>query len=132
MADLTEKQAGGSTKIVGADPVTGEESFFAEVTSEGELKISSFANVSFIDGNKTINTTESLAAVGGSNLANRKSLVIYNRGSQEVYYGTTGVDDTTGIVIEKDELITLAVGENVNIYLVTKTGNSTVTIQEFA
>ena len=67
-----------------------------------------------------------------SNLPNRKSLVIYNRGAQEVYYGTTGVDDTTGIVIEKDELIILAVGDGVNIYLVTKTGNATVTIQEFA
>lgn len=132
MGDLTEKQSGGTTKIVGADPNTGAESFFAEVTSEGELKISSFANVDFQDANKTITTTESLAAVGGSNLINRKSVVIYNRGAQAIYYGTTGVDDTTGIVVEKDELIELQVGDSIDIYLVTKTGNATVTIQEFS
>lgn len=132
MADLTEKQAGGTTKIVGADPSTGQETFWADVTAEGEIKISSFANVTFIDGNKTINTTESLASVGVSNLANRKSVVIFNRGGQTIYYGTTGVDDTTGIAIEKDEVIELELGDSIMVYLVTKTGSSTVTIQEFA
>lgn len=132
MGDLTEKNSAGATKIVGADPNSGSETFYANVSSEGELKISSFANISFIATNKTINTTESLASVGGSNLSNRKTLVIFNRGSQTIYYGPSGVDDTTGIAIEKDELITLDVGQNILVYLVTKTGNATVTIQELA
>lgn len=132
MGDLTEKQAGGTTKIIGADPNTGEESFFAEVTSEGELKISSFANVTFITDVKSYGTTPTLACVGVANLANRKSLVIYNRGPQEIYYGDSGVNQNNGIIIEKDELVELQLGENIQIYLTTKTGTSQVIIQEFA
>lgn len=104
----------------------------AEVTAEGEVKISSFANLSFVDGNRTINTTEIVANVSGTNLANRKSLIIYNRGAQDIFYGTTGVSDTTGIAIAKEEVVSLEIGENINIYLVTKTGVATATIQEFA
>ena len=131
MADLTEAQASQSTKLIGADS-SGNETNYVNVTPEGEIKTSNFANLDFQDANKSVSTTEILASVGVSNLANRKTLVIFNRGSQTIFYGTTGVSDITGIAIEKDELITFSVGENVNIYLVTKTGNSTVTIQEFA
>lgn len=127
MADLTFTEASQPINIVGAD-----ETNVAKVSDQGELFVSNFANVTLVDATKTITTTESLAAVGGSNLANRKSLVIYNRGAQDVFYGTTGVDDTTGIPIIKDEIITLAIGENVSVYLVTKTGTASVTFQEFA
>lgn len=132
MADLTEAEASGSTKLIGADPTTGAETNFADVTAEGELKISSFANVTFADANRTITTTELLANVSGSNLANRKSLIVFNRGTSDVFYGTTGVSDTTGIAVVKDEILTLLVGDNIDVFLVTKTGSSTVTIQEFA
>ncbi len=134
MGDLSEKQAGGNSKIVGANPTTGEETFFLDVTSEGEAKISSFANVTFIDAVKTITTVEQLAAVGGSNLANRKSVVISNLGPQTVYYGSTGVLGGSGprIAIEKDELIELEVGDNIMVYLITSTSTADVTIQEFA
>ena len=131
MADLIEKESAGAMKIVGSN-ADGNETNYANVTAEGELKISSFANVDFQSANKTINTTETLASVAVSNLSNRKTLLIFNRGSQTVYYGPSGVDDATGIPIEKDELITLDVGENILIYLITKTGNATVTIQELA
>lgn len=104
----------------------------AEVTGEGEIKISSFANVTFSSGNRTASTTEIVANVSGTNLGNRKSLVIFNRGAQDIYYGVSGVNDTNGIPILKDEVVSLAVGENIDIYIVTKTGNATVTIQEFA
>jgi len=73
-----------------------------------------------------------LANVSGSNLANRKSLIVFNRGTSDVFYGTTGVSDTTGIAVVKDEILTLLVGDNIDVFLVTKTGSSTVTIQEFA
>ena len=103
-----------------------------DVTDQGEIKISSFANVDFQDAVKVINTTQTLASVGGSNLSGRKSVVIFNKGGQTVYYGTTGVNDLSGIAIEKDELIELEVGDNIEIYIVTKTGNASVIIQEFA
>lgn len=131
MADIIEKNASQAVKLVGSDQ-SGNETNYLNVTSEGEIKISNFANISFLAANKNITATESLASVGGSNLANRKTLVIFNRGGQTVYYGPSGVTDLTGIAIEKDELISLPFGDNINVYLITKTGTSTVTIQELA
>ena len=132
MADLTEKEAGGTTKIIGANPSTGQETNFADVTSEGELKISSFANVDFQDVVKTVSTFEIKASVGASNLSNRKTLLIVNKGAQDVFYGTTGVSSTTGAVIEKDETINIDVGDNIDIFLVTAASTSDVVIQEFS
>lgn len=131
MADLTEQQAGGTTKVIGSD-LTGNETNFLGITDEGELKVASFPNLSYISSVKTINTIESIGAVGVSNLSNRKSLSIYNKGAQDIYYGPTGVTDTTGIPIFKDEVLSLDIGDGVDLYLVTKTGSATVIVQEFA
>ena len=127
MADLLETQQSELVRITNAD-----ETNIVKVSPEGELAVSNFANIDFQDANKTVTTTQILAAASTSNLANRKSLVVFNRGSSSIYYGSTGVTDTTGIEIAKDELVSFTVGENINIYLVTKTGTATVTIQEFS
>lgn len=132
MADLSDLNAASSAKIVGADPSTGVETYFANVTSEGELKISSFANVTFDVAVKTISSSQTLASVGVSNMTNRKSLVIFNKGAQPVYYGKTGVTTTNGIPILKDETLVIGVGQNINIYLITASSTSDVIIQEFA
>lgn len=133
MGDLNKKQASASTKIAGANPTTGEETFFADVTSEGELKISSFANITYSTATKSVgNVTPVLAAVGGANLANRKTVVVYNRGAQTIYYGPTGVTSTTGIPIEKDEVVTFAIGDNIDVYFITGSSTASVTIEEYA
>jgi hypothetical protein len=131
MADLSPKDSASSTKLVGATP-DGTETNYVNVTAEGEIKTSNFANVAFVDANITVSTTEILASATGTNLANRKTLVIFNRGNRVIYYGTTGVSSTTGIAIQADELISFDIGENINIYLVTSNGTSSVTIQEFS
>lgn len=131
MADLDERGASSSTKLVGADS-SGNETNYVEVTTEGELKISSFANVDFQDAVKNITTTETKASVGVNNLPNRKSLVIFNKGNRSVYYGTTGVTSITGIEISVGELIELQIGDNINVYLVTNNSNTDVIIQEFS
>lgn len=127
MSDILETQQSELVRITDST-----ESNIVKVSPEGELAVSNFANIAFVDANKTINTTESLASAGVANLANRKTLVIFNRGAQSIYYGTTGVDDIIGIEIAKDELISFSVGEAIDIYIVTKTGTSSVTIQEFS
>jgi len=131
LADLDESQSSQSVKLIGAGS-DGIETNYVDVTAEGEIKTSSFANVAFLDANISVSTTEILANVAGTNLPNRKTLVIFNRGNREIFYGTTGVSSTTGIAIQVDELITFDVGENINIYLITNNGTSTVTIQEFS
>jgi hypothetical protein len=133
MADLDNLQASQSVKIAGANPSTGAETYFADVTSEGELKISSFANVTYAAAQKVVTTTPQLAAVGGANLANRKGLFIYNKGAQTIYYGPSGSTSTTGAIpILKDEAASLAFGQNVNVYVFTTTSTSDVDFQEYA
>lgn len=113
--------------------IEGESGNILEITSEGEAKISSFANVSFVAGDKTVSTTESLASVGVSNLANRKSIKIINRGNKAIYFGPTGLSDSAlSDELLSGESVTLAVGDNIDIYYLTKTGTSTVTVWEFA
>jgi len=132
MADLSNLEASQAVKIAGAVPSTGTETFFADVTSEGELKISSFANVSYAAVLKTVTTVQSLASVGVSNLANRKGLVIYNKGAQSIYYGPTGVTAATGIPVLKDEIVVLGYGQNINVYVLTSTSTADVIYQEYA
>lgn len=131
MSDLSEKQSGGNTKIVGADPDTGAETFFLNVTSEGEAKISSFANISFDDVVKVVGTSEVLVAVGGLNLSNRKGLRIVNNGPQTIYWGKTGVDNTKD-AIEKDESLVLEFGDNIDVYVITNAATANVLIQEWS
>lgn len=128
MADLSGDQASQDVNIV--DPNNGN---IVGVSSDGEMRVANFANIQFISAAKTVNTTASLLAVGGANLANRKSVVVFNRGTQDMYYGTAAVtDETNGIPIPKDSQAVFQVGENINIYIVTKTGTSDIIVQEFA
>ena len=132
MADLNRnKDAAKTTKIVGSDQ-NGTETNFLGINDEGEIKVSSFPNISYVSIVKPVSTTEVLASVGASNLTGRKTLTIYNKGSQDIYYGPSGVTDLTGIPIFKDEILNIDVGDNVEIFLITKTGTSDVVIQEFS
>lgn len=127
MADLNRKDEAMPIQI------TNEaETVKANVTPAGELSVSNFANVDFQDALKTITTTEALASVGASNLANRKTLVIYNKGNKDLYYGTTGVTNTTGMPVLAGDLVTLNVGENINVYIKADNGTTDVIIQEFS
>lgn len=132
MGDLNrDKDAAKTTKIIGSD-IDGNETNFLAVNEEGEVQVSSFANISYLSTAKSVTTTEVLAAAGASNLSGRKKLIVYNRGPQDIFFGPTGVSETNGIPILKDEFASFDVGDNVNVYLVTKTGSSNVVIQEFS
>ena len=129
-AVIVENTSGKPVIVNICDPVTGN---CVNVTPEGEIKISSFANIDYKSVNKNITTTEKLASVGVSNLAGRKELNIFNKGAQTIFYGPTGVTDVTGTPIEKDEVASFDNhGDNINIFLVTKTGTATVIIEELS
>jgi hypothetical protein len=134
MADLDESESSMTVKLIGSAS-TGVESNFAEVTPANELKASLTHNSTYVSASITVNTTEDLAAVGGSNLVNRKELLIFNDGSKDIYFGPSGVSSSganKGIKIGIGAFQSIPVGDNVLVYLVTATGSSTVIIQEFA
>lgn len=87
-------------------------------------------NAQFIGGTITVGVTEVAARVGGSNLADRQEVNIYNSSSATIYYGPTGVTTSTGIPIGPSESISLQYGENIDVYLIAGTAGNTVIIQE--
>ena len=97
-----------------------------------DVRVSNFANTDFQDAAKSVTTAEILAAVGASNLTDRRSLIIFNNGSQTVYYGTTGVTSNNGVPIERGEVVTLLVGDTIDIFIATGAGSADVVIQEFS
>lgn len=93
-------------------------------------------NLSDVDGTSyvssvlTVTTTEIQAKVGAANLTGRQSLVLYNKSSVTVYYGPTGVSQTTGIPLLPNQILSMNFGEGINVFLVVATGSASVIIQE--
>lgn len=97
-----------------------------------DVKSLQLANESYVAGSTTASTTQVALRVGGSNLANRQSLILLNTGGRAIYVGPSGVTSTTGLRVQPNEMLTLAIGPNVTAYAVTTTGTCTVAVQELA
>jgi hypothetical protein len=85
----------------------------------------------YVSGPVSVTTSEIEAKVGGSRLAGREALTITNKGTAKVYYGPTGVTSTTGDVLEKDQFVSLPMGD-IGVFVITASGTATVIVQEMA
>lgn len=94
------------------------------------------AGAALVAGTITVGTTAVLACVGGSNLADRQELNIYNPlGNPTIYYGTDSVTASEtggGMPIEAGVVISLQYGSSINIYLIAGSAGNTVVIHEAA
>ncbi len=80
----------------------------------------------------SVSTTQVEAKVSGSRLSKRQSIILYNKGSDSVYYGPTGVTATTGARLFKFQKIKYMIGD-MGLYLICDTGDSAdVVVQELA
>lgn len=88
MADLTDLQAAGSTKVVGSD-TAGLETNAVGATVNGDLKVSDGVKQGGVYGNLNLPTANVPveAKVGVSRLTNRKLLVITTLNSN-IWWGT--------------------------------------------
>lgn len=77
--DLTEKQASQSVKLAGADPSTGAETYFMDVTSEGRGKIQQPA--SNTGGNTRPSITSVSSTILAANPARKFAIIINNSGA---------------------------------------------------
>ena len=133
MADLTDLQSAITSKIAGAGPSTGIETFFADVDSNGSLKVADISNNGGSAGAITVGTSAVLASVSGTNLTNRRFLGVHNNGSTTIYWGTTsGVTTSSGTPIAKGQFISWAVGPNTNIYLISGSAGQNIRVTELA
>ena len=84
----------------------------------------------------TVLTVDSVTAqparVGGSNLTNRKLLVITNRTTGYVHIGDSSVSTANSIRIIQDQQFAISVGPLVTMYVIRDTGSGPVVIEEFA
>lgn len=152
MADLTELQSSGSTKIAGANPSTGAEDNFLDVDSSGritdkitdssgnalnayngQLGTADLANGSGTQAALTVGTSAVLVNVSGTNLTNRKSLTLYNNGTVPIYWGlTSGVTTSTGTPIPVGFQAMWSVGSTTSIYAISGTASQNTRVTECA
>jgi hypothetical protein len=118
MADLTELQASQSVKISGANPSSGAEDNYAEVTTNGNLLSADIINVSGQYRAQSVTTTVAEALGAATILANRKTLSITPTNGI-IYWGFSNtVTTVTGSPIFKNQCKTFAIGTNVHVFVI--------------
>lgn len=122
--DLSHSQ--DSTKI-------GDGTYIMKVSANLDAGVSDISNAGGVQAGISVTTTATEARAGGSALANRKNLTIYNNSSADMFWGyTSGVTVSTGTPLVKQSLISLNVGPNTLVYLIVASGSHNARITESA
>lgn len=127
MGDLNSLEASQSVKLAGADS-SGGETYFVDATSAGEIKASDVLNSgNGVQAALVIGTTAVELKVGGSPLANRKLVTLYNNSNTTLYWGFTGAVTTlSGTPIVKGQQLAWSVGSSQSIFVIAgSAGNNT-------
>jgi hypothetical protein len=67
-----------------------------------------------------------------TDLANRKSILIQNIGSKNIFIGNSGVTVSNGIRLSAGSSAEFSITDNVNVYAISQTGTSEVRVMELA
>ena len=73
-----------------------------------------------------------MAAVGVSNLDRRQELVVYNKSTNTIYYGPTGVTTANGTPIVAKGTLNIQLGDQLNLYIIAGEAGNDVIISEFS
>ena len=86
-----------------------------------------------VTGDKTITSTAATLFAGGSQLANRYAMTVYNESSSPCYWGPSGITTLTGFTLQPGDSITFTFNRTVatSIYFIA-TASMTVRVSEFA
>lgn len=96
-----------------------------------DVPVKDVANISGVNGSILVGTSAVAARVGASNLAGRKNLTIFNNSNSDLYWGySVAVTTTNGTPIFKNQLLSMDVGENITIYLISGSASNNVRITE--
>ncbi len=129
MADLNEKEASSSSKIVGADS-TGNETDYAIVTSNQELAIRDTHDNGGLD---TILSLDAITAVEGKVGALPKAerkYIIMEALDTNIKWGFSNT--TQSFDLFKSQLIMVPVGPNTEIWFIMSTGTGQVAFGELS
>lgn len=132
MADLTDLQAAGSTKVVGSD-ASGLETSPVKVSANQDFGVADVCDNGGVQGVIAVGTTPVAVRVGASNLANRKRLLFINTGAINLYWGFANtVSQANGVIIFRNQPVSDSWGPNTTIWIVAQTGSGSITIAESA
>ena len=132
MADISDINAAQSVKIIGSNS-TGAEQTPVTSSSNGELNVSDISNNGGVHGSITVGTSAVQAMVGGSPLANRKTLTIFNNSSSDIYFGYANtVTTSTGTPLFKNQFAEFSIGPNTALWLIAGGAGNNVRVTENA
>lgn len=134
MADLDHKDRAEPTKIVGADPTTGEETNYLEILGNNEAQTSDIINHAAVYDEITVGLTAVEAKVGATALELRKLLHITPKGSK-IYWGYDNLVTTvTGTRLYKGTtaFFGFGPGASTQVWLISDTAGIKVNIGEGA
>lgn len=109
--------------------------YTAIVSAVGELRTADILDQAGTQGAITLGTTATEVKVGGSKLANRKSVTVHNNSTKTIYWGyTSGVTTATGTPIPKSTAYSWdrGSGANATIYIIAADTGLNVRITEGA
>lgn len=118
MGDLTGKKRSEPTRLVGADPATGEETNFAGIDSFQNLQAVDTPVTAGSHLNISVTTTAQELRCGGTVLNGRKFVSIQPKG-RRVYYGYDNtVTSSTGTEVFKNQTLYIPIGPFQKLWLI--------------
>lgn len=79
-----------------------------------------------------VSVTNTATDLVASDLAGRKSVIVYNNGTKTIFVGNSGVTASSGIPVSGGSSIELAAGPAMDLYAITASGSSDVRVLELA
>lgn len=132
MADLTDLQASGTVKVVGASS-SGLEGTPVKSSLNGDLGVSDIVDNGGLHGSLSVSTTAVAVRVGASNLVNRKVLMFHNNGTGTLYWGYNNtVNSSNGMPLKKDQFCVGDWGPGTTIYIIASSGTHNLRVNEGA
>lgn len=105
-------------------------------TYNNSIAVTDISNNSAVNGAVTVTNAATAINVGGSNLANRKNITIYNNSATPgniLYYGfSAGVTTANGFPLARNTSVSFELGPNVTVYLISATGSHNVRVVELS
>lgn len=128
MGDLNSLQASDTIKIAGASS-NGNETNFVNSTPSGDLQTVDIMNTAALSGVISLTTTPVPLRIGGSNLVNRKYIILEALSSAIVW----GFSETSQpFNVFKNQFIMIPCGSNITIYAKVTTGTGDISVGELS
>ena len=131
MGDVSRDRSSQSTKITDEN-----ENDFAKVSPNKDLGSFDIQDTTLDHTIKNVDSVSPfLLNVTGTNMINRKELIIENMGNKRVYIGKSIVTKSgvnQGRLLDVGSELVLPYGPNIDVYAIAENGNSDLFIQETA